>query len=140
MELLLKRTHCLDTSTIGELYIDGTLKYYTMEDKDRLVETLGCAAKIAKETCIPRGKYQVIIDYSNRFKRDMPHVRDVPCFDGIRIHVGNYIGDTEGCILVGTQHQVKPVPMVMNSRVAFNEFFPLLQEALKEGKVWITIQ
>lgn len=139
MEILLVRKNTLGSATIGEMYIDGELKYYTMEDKDRQIEVHGCSAKVPRETCIPRGKYKVIIDYSNRFMRDMPHVLDVPCFEGIRIHIGNYTGDTEGCILIGTGYSLCPTPMVTNSRVAFNEFYPKLQEALKDGEVWIEI-
>jgi hypothetical protein len=133
MELKLKRTHFMGHGTIGELSIDGEFMYYTMEDKDRLLESTGCTAKIPKETAISRGTYKVIIDKSTRFKRLMPHVLDVPCFEGIRIHVGNYNGDTEGCILLGMGHD-EDVGMVTNSKTAFGDFFPRLQKALDAGE------
>jgi len=120
--------------TISEFYINGERKYYIMEDKDRQLEIGGCATKIAKQTAIPRGTYKVIIDFSQRYQRDMPHVLDVPCFTGIRIHVGNYDGDTEGCLLIGLGYETKPEFMVTNSKKAFDEFFPILKDALNNGE------
>lgn len=39
--------------------------------------------------------------YSNRFKKILPSVLNVPNFSGIRIHGGNRAEDSLGCILVG---------------------------------------
>lgn len=140
MELRLIRTFFSDKQTIGELYIDDKLTYYTMEDKDRYLENNGCSSKIPKETAIPRGKYKVIVDYSNRFKKDMPHVLDVPCFEGIRIHVGNYAGDTEGCLLIGLGYSLTDKEwMVIQSQKAFDDFFPKLKKALEKDEVWIEV-
>lgn len=55
------------------------------------------------ESCIPAGSYPMRYTMSNRFKRMMWEVCDVPGRAGIRIHSGNYAGDkissSEGCIL-----------------------------------------
>ena len=66
----------------------------TCEDKVR-------PKKIWGETAIPKGNYRVSLTWSNRFKRVLPLVQDVPGFEGIRIHAGNTSADTEGCLLVG---------------------------------------
>lgn len=84
---------------LGELFVDGKLLGQTLEDQDRHLEAGG--EKIAKETAIPRGRYKVQLSYSNRFKRIMPEVLDVPQFKGVRIHGGNTEEDTEGCPLLG---------------------------------------
>jgi hypothetical protein len=139
MELKLTRRFFSDKGTIGTLDIDGEQKYYIMEDKDRKLEIYGCSAKIPKETAIPRGRYRVIIDFSNRFQKMMPHVLGVLCFDGIRIHVGNFYGDTEGCLLIGTGYSLSPEYMVTNSRKAFAEFFPLLEAALEKEECWLEV-
>ena len=94
MQITIKRLHKTDKSTIGELLIDGIFECYTLEDIERPV-------KIKAETAIPKGTYKVIINQSNRFKRLMPLLLNVPNFEGVRIHAGNTNHDTEGCILVG---------------------------------------
>jgi len=94
MKIEVKRIHRTEKSTIGEMYVDGVFQCYTLEDKEREV-------KIKSETAIPKGTYDVIINMSNRFKKEMPLLLKVPNFEGVRIHSGNTNHDTEGCILVG---------------------------------------
>jgi hypothetical protein len=89
-----------DKVTIGELYIDGVLLCYTLEDRDRFLE-LNHSAKVKSQTAIPTGDYRVVISMSNRFKKLLPEILNVEGFLGIRIHSGNTEKDTEGCILVG---------------------------------------
>lgn len=116
MNIKIVRKIFTDKSTIGEMYIDGKFFCYTLEDKVR-------DSKIAHVTAIPYGAYDTIIDYSQRFKENMPHLLNVQNFDGIRIHNGNTDADTEGCILLGT---TKGKDFVGNSKVAFNNFMKLI--------------
>ena len=131
MEIKIIREEFTKRSTIGSLYIDTDFFCFTLEDAVR-----GPGIKIPGQTAIPEGRYAVIIDRSVRFKRMMPHILNVPMFEGIRIHQGNFPGDVEGCLAVG---QIKKVDYVGQSIAAFNAFFPKLQEGLKAGKVFITI-
>jgi hypothetical protein len=126
MDLNLIRRWCTDTSTIGELYIDGVWECFTLEDPIRPF-----GQKVPANTCIWGDRtYRVVIDYSPKFKKDMPHVIGVPFFSGIRIHPGNDAADTEGCILIG---QVREKDKILNSKLAFDAFVPKLKAALDNG-------
>ena len=119
MQITVKRLHKTNTSTIGELLIDGIFQCYTLEDVERPV-------KIKNETAIPKGTYKVIINQSNRFRRLLPLLLDVPNFEGVRIHSGNSNHDTEGCILVG---QSRNKNYIGQSRKAFEKLFKKMQAA-----------
>ena len=70
----------------GDVWKCGT--YFTIENYDKM---------------LPDGTYRVKLTYSPKFKRDVPIVYNdqVPESRGIRIHEGNIVQNTKGCILVG---------------------------------------
>lgn len=53
-------------------------------------------------SCIPKGIYDVIFTTSKKFPNGSYEVQKVLNRSGIRLHVGNYYNDIEGCILLGT--------------------------------------
>ena len=137
MELLLKRIYKGDKYTIGKLYIDGKWFCDTIEDvvrnlpKDCPCTSKGrnceCKEKVYGETAIPAGTYKVILSYSNRFKRILPELLNVPHFLGIRIHRGNTEQDSAGCIILGenkvkgkvinsTPYEIKLVKLLENQK------------------------
>lgn len=129
MILRLKRDATERGFTLGRLYLDDVFECDTLEDAVREVKGQSVAKwKIRGETAIPRGSYIVIVDYSNRFKKDLPHVLDVPGFEGIRIHSGNTAADTEGCILVGNRIPGR-ADWVNNSRIAMARLMQKIEEA-----------
>lgn len=127
MQLRVNRYKQCEKSTLGRLFVDGGIECYTLED---VVRPDG--EKVDGATAIPAGTYNVIIDASTRFKRDMPHVLDVPGFTGVRIHSGNTDADTEGCILLGMK--VSNDDFISGSKDAFNAFYPKLKAALDAGE------
>lgn len=129
MKIKLYRLRETNNATIGMLFIDGIYFCDTLEDKIR-------DEKIMHETCIDAGIYQVIINYSQRFKRQMPLLVDVPKFVGIRIHSGNTIANTSGCILLG---DASCKDFITRSKLMFDLFFVLLNRDLKKGKCSIEI-
>ena len=81
--------------TIGELYVqeeDKLTQTYkvcdTLEDAFRLLpktcpntpkgSSCECKEKVYGKTCIPNGTYTVVLSYSNRFKRILPELLNVP--------------------------------------------------------------
>ena len=127
MKLTLKRIALRPTYTIGKLYIDGKYFCDTCEDCVRDTNKNGWfdeEKKVYGETAIPYGTYKVILSMSNRFKRVLPLLLDVPEFSGIRIHSGNTADDSLGCILVGENKQVGKV---LNSRKTEKKLMKVLQ-------------
>ena len=86
--LTLVRYTRTDEAILGSLYLNGAFICYTLEN----------AAK-----AIPFGVYNVKNSQSPKFKRELPllHNAQVPASRGIRIHVGNTVASSSGCVLVG---------------------------------------
>lgn len=129
MRLTLMREPSIGASTFGVLFVDGHFQCFTLED------VLREGPKVHGETAIPAGTYRIIINQSPRFRRRLPLLLQVPGFEGIRIHPGNHVDDTEGCILVGLRRDVA-AGKVLESRLAFT---PLLQKLEGANDITITI-
>jgi hypothetical protein len=135
MEIKVIRKVFTEISTIGELYINGKFECFTLEDKDRKLESGG--QKVYAKTAIPRGEYNLVMSFSNRFQKYLPEIQNVPQFAGIRIHSGNTSAHSEGCILLGT---TKAVDFVGNSKVAVAAFIKQIQAVEKKEKITIEIE
>lgn len=129
MKLFLQRIAQTPEYTIGRLEINGKFFCHTLEDSVR-------EQKIAGKTAIPEGTYNVVVNRSPRFKRDLPLLLDVPYFEGIRIHRGNTAKDTSGCILVGINSKKG---MVLESTKYEVELTNILKKAQQNGDT-ITIE
>ena len=142
MNIILNRIAKKAKYTIGKLYINDKYFCDTLEDTDRgltqsMTEQQIGSKKVYGETAIPTGTYRIIISYSNKFKKQMPLLLNVPGFAGIRIHSGNTEKDSLGCILVGKN---KAVGKVLESRDTYNKLFSVLQKANKKETIKITIK
>lgn len=136
MKLRLVRENSTDETTLGNLYLDGIWFCRTLEDQDRRLEAGG--TKVYGKTAIPLGTYPVVIDWSTRFAKQMLHVLSVPQFEGIRIHAGNTIFDSSGCILVGEDADVD---VLVRSRAATNALQFEVSKAIERGeKVTLAIE
>lgn len=131
MHLKVVREVFTDQSTIGRLYVNEKFHCYTLEDRYR-----PDGKKVYGETAIAEGRYQVIVNMSNRFKRRMPLLIDVPNFAGVRIHKGNTAKNTLGCVLVGKN---KGPDRIWDCSGVYNSLLAELETATSKGKVWLTI-
>jgi hypothetical protein len=122
---------------LGEFYANGNRIAYTVEDEDRHLELPG-TEKVYGKTAIPRGRYQLVVDFSHRFQKTLPHILNVPGYEGIRIHGGNRAEDSLGCILVGLS---RTKDGVSNCAPAVRRIIELIQVDEDVGiKSWITIE
>lgn len=139
MLLTLIRTDMLPGKTFGLLDVDGVFHSHTLEDEDRKLE-VNPTGKVYGETCIPRGKYIVVLDFSMRFKRVLPHVLGVHGFDGIRIHPLNTAVESQGCIGPGDERDengIKPG----TSKPAMNRLMEKLMVVhLKKEQIMLEIK
>ena len=162
MELVLTRIAKRKAYTIGRLSIlkEENEEYRTYTREAYLCDTLEppvlemkttvskeavlrspAKAQSLKPFAIPEGRYAVVITWSPKFKMWLPVLLGDPDFNhlfkGIRIHMGNTVDDTQGCILVG-RNQI--VGRLLESRKWLYELKQKIVEAKDKGEaVWLTI-
>lgn len=153
MELILNRIFKGDTYTIGNLYVNDNKFSDTLEDVDRaLTQDMSLedikSIKKAGITAIPTGRYEVTLDVqSPKFKHYnnysfcngyLPRLLNVPGYEGVLIHIGNFPEDTDGCILVGKNTKKG---MVTDSTNTFKALYSLLEDAKNNKEsIFITIK
>ena len=147
MELRLDRIFRTNEYTIGELYVDGAYLCDTLEDPVRPLPEVcpntpkgiacKCKEKVYGDTAVPAGTYEVKLSYSNRFKRIMPEICNVPLFLGIRIHSGSNTDHSEGCVLVGEWDHTKG-NRLNNSKEVFNKVYDILSKTQETITIIIT--
>lgn len=141
MKLELKRIALKPNYTIGKLFINGTYYCDTIEDKVIDLNKNGKfddgLSKVMHQTAIPYGTFKVVVNYSPKFKRELPRLLDVPYFEGILIHNGNDQNSSSGCIIVGEN---KTVGKVINSTFYMNNLTARIKDAQNKGEtITITI-
>lgn len=102
----------------GRLYINGKFICFTL-DPGKLSE----------------GDYYVKLTWSPKFKQMLPHIYNdkFPITRGFRIHTGNSLKDSDGCILVGEQVNVnKDGTTLTYSKTALNRIINALGD-----RVWL---
>ena len=119
--------------TIGRLEDENGVKICdTLEPTWR--DYKGGELKVPRKSAVPEGTYQVVITKSKKFGKYLPLLVGVPGFEGVRIHSGNTVNDTEGCILVG-QNLIKG--KVLLSRLTLEKLMRLIEN---EKRIFLTIK
>ena len=113
--------------TTGELLVEGVHFAWTLERP-----WLGNQHDVS---CIPCGTYPVVLAESLRWGRPMPHLLNVPGRDEIEIHVGNFVANTEGCVLLGDS---RDADVLMGSKSAVGRFMEWFASVGNEAVVSIT--
>jgi len=115
--------------TMGDLLIEGVHFCDTLE--------LPWLANQVGKSCIPCGRYRIVLSLSTRYRREMPRLIGVPNRTGILIHSGDTYEDTKGCILVGDGTNTKDFAD-SNSKATFGHFLAWFRSVGSEA--WVTIR
>lgn len=154
--------------TIGRMLCQGEPVGFTIEDEIR-------AVKVHGETAIPYGRYELGLRQSPKFSREYmwsdthniliqtslissyPQVKDfrphdmiwimnVPNFEYILFHWGNFDDDTEGCLIGGLSigfaknRKGNMKECVVSSRAFYRSIYPRIYSLIRSGGQKISIQ
>lgn len=138
MIVTVQRIFVVDGAAIGFLRFEGDREpwCWTLEDEPR-------EQKIAGETCIPAGRYELRLRkfgglydrYRVRYPWNEPGMlwlQDVPGFDDVLVHCGNHKNDTRGCLLVG--HGAFVYGTLSQSVEAYHELYKRVSAALLKSE------
>lgn len=70
------------------------------------------------------GVYPLTFEYSPKFRRQLPTI-SAPGRVGLRVHAGNKVSDTSGCILVG---ESRSGPLLLRSKVTLERVVDIIKE------------
>lgn len=91
----LVRTAYTQSGIFGELFDDlGEFFCFTLE---RAFDV----PYVGYEPKVPNGTYEVVLEYSPRFRRNLYELKGVRGVTEAKFHAGNKHTDSDGCILVG---------------------------------------
>ena len=125
-------------STLSALVIEGAFFCFTLEDGYR-------KTKVPGETRIPEGVYTVKArkegKFYTRLKQRLKHsfvpwLINVPGFEYILIHPGNFTADTRGCLLVGDMvgRDLNGDFFLKNSTPAYERLYRVIEGAFSRGE------
>tara|TARA_R110000782_G_scaffold101334_2_gene187995 strand:+ start:1201 stop:1614 length:414 start_codon:yes stop_codon:yes gene_type:complete len=101
MELVIIRTSDNGAQTIGMAFLKDNLGQVLFSFRTLEKPFLNNAKRIS---CIPVGRYVISKRVSQKYGTHFL-VENTPNRSLILIHVGNFVNDTLGCILVGSSHK-----------------------------------
>lgn len=88
-----------------------------------------------KQTLIPEGTYELRLTYSPKFRRQLPIISNFQVKEnrGIRIHAGNAVDNSSGCILIGNNADLVSMK-IGDSQRAVDQLVKAIRKWQKEGK------
>ncbi len=102
MKLTVIRQIVGERGIAGELFLDGRRECFTVENREK---------------AIPEGIFPIVLEYSRRFGRLLPEIKNIPERTECKFHVANFAYQLEGCIAVG---RVRGSDAVLESALALN--------------------
>lgn len=114
-DLIILRYASGSAGTFGVALHKGTWLCHTLEPADR---------SGGRNCALRAGRYVLTYDWSPKFAALLPTIL-CPGRSGLRIHPGNYVRETSGCILPGT---LRSDNMLISSRQAYNRLSAYIVE------------
>ena len=124
MDLILRRTDYLESGIFGELLKDDNSHFcYTLEHPYD-------SGNGSYEPKVLEGIYKCVRGQHQLARMSFPfetfEITNVPGHTNILFHVGNYNGDSEGCVLLGMNAYENNNPaLITQSNKAFQKFMDL---------------
>lgn len=131
MKIEVIRTYFSKNFTKGVMLVDNKFFGYTLEPQRKESNEVSHLNR-----CIDTGKYVAVYEYSAKFKKHLIELKNVRNHTEIKIHSGNFRGDTRGCILVGLRSDVG---CVLDSRLAIDMLNNMAKNA-KNSNVKIVVE
>ena len=125
--MILVRTAYFKSGVWGCIYRDNVPVCATLE-RPFLLGDNGLTK--VNESCVPTGTYKFDIVMRHKGQSNaylVPELQAVPGRSRIQIHIGNWIKDSLGCILVGTEMSSSggDCAMILSSGLAFRRLMDL---------------
>ena len=126
--VIINRFKITSNYSLGQCYIkfpNGTVTY------------VGCSLERgwknnqSRISCIPEGVYDLVLEYSSRFKKDLWEIYGVPGRSECKFHAANYWYQLNGCIALGNKHKDinnDNALDVTSSRLTMKKFHDLLSK------------
>ncbi len=136
MKIEIHRQEYLEKQTLGYLYV--------LDSNDNILyscNTLELPWKDNKKnvSCVPVGEYKCVLEYSDRFKKDLWELKEVPNRSECKFHSANYFRQLNGCIALGNGYSDIDGDGwrdILKSRDTMDEFHEVLKD-LKEVQLVI---
>jgi hypothetical protein len=130
--LTLPRSESGERGTFGVLVVNGS----SGERFQCVTLELPWRMNAHDVSCIPAGVYPVHFRWSQHHDCFVYEVRDVPNNrKDVEFHVGNFLSNSRGCILVGSG-VAHDHSMIVGSRLAFDRFMAVMDN-VKESTITI---
>lgn len=87
-----------DNQTLGKctVYDDSNKPLFSAMSLER-----GWRSNQKRVSCVPLGSYTVVLEWSDRFQKDLWELKNVPNRDECKFHSANYWYQLNGCIALG---------------------------------------
>lgn len=114
---------------------DYSLGHCFVKHEDGLIEFIGACIERGwrnnqnNVSCVPEGTYELRLEHSPRFRKDLWELYGVPNRSECKFHSANYWSQLNGCIALGVKHKdinMDGDPDVTSSKPTMKKFHEIM--------------